>query len=42
MVKALQNWLENHGLLAIIAAVLGSITLLSIFIVVGGFLLVTR
>lgn len=42
MVKALRNWLDSHGLLAIIAAVLGSITLLSVIIVVGGFFLVTR
>ncbi len=42
MVKALQNWLDTHQLPAIIAAVLGVITLLSVIIVVGGYLLVTR
>lgn len=42
MVKALRNWLENHELPAIIAGVLGSITLLSVIIVVGGYWLVTR
>ncbi|HEY0219153.1 MAG TPA: hypothetical protein VGC26_05210 [Afipia sp.] len=42
MVKALQNWLDTHQLGAIIAAVLGCITLLSVIIVVGGYLLVTR
>lgn len=42
MVKALQNWLDTHQLPAIIAAVLGSVTLLSLIIVVGGYFLVTR
>jgi len=42
MVKALRQWLESHELLAIIAAVLGTITLLSVMLVVGGYLIVTR
>ena len=41
MVNALRNWLENHGLLAIIAGVLGVILLLSAVLVVGGYLIVT-
>ncbi len=42
MEKALRNWLDNHGLPAIIAAVLGIITLLSVILVVGGYWLATR
>lgn len=42
MVKALRQWLESHELLAIIAAVLGTVTLLSVLLVVGGYLFVTR
>jgi len=42
MVKALRNWLETHELSAIIAGVLGVITLLSVILVVGGYWLVTR
>lgn len=42
MVKALQNWLDTHQLPAIIVAVLGIITLLSVILVVGGYFLVTR
>ncbi|MBB5054694.1 hypothetical protein [Afipia massiliensis] len=41
MVKALRNWLETHELPAIIAGVLGVLTLLSVIIVVGGYLIVT-
>ena len=37
MVKALRNWLETHQLPAIIAGVLGGITLLSVILVVGGY-----
>ena len=40
MVKALRNWLETHELPAIIAGVLGVLTLLSVIIVVGGYLIV--
>lgn len=41
MVKALRNWLETHDLPAIIAGVLGVITLLAVILVVGGYWLVT-
>ena len=41
MVKALRQWLESHELPAIIAGVLGVIILLSVLLVVGGYLLVT-
>ena len=41
MVKALCNWLETHELPAIIAGVLGVLTLLSVILVVGGYLIVT-
>lgn len=41
MVKALQNWLNNHELPAIIAGVLSVIVLLSLILVVGGYWLVT-
>jgi hypothetical protein len=40
--KALQRWLDNHGLLAIAAAVLGVIVTLSVLIVVGSYLAATR
>ncbi len=40
--NALQNWLNSHGLGAIIAAVLGVITLLSVTLVVGGYFIATR
>jgi hypothetical protein len=42
MVKALQDWLNNHELPAIIAGVLGVVVLLSLILVVGGYWLVTR
>ena len=41
MGRALQRWLDSHGLLAITAAVLGIALLLSILMVVGGYLYVT-
>jgi len=41
MGRALQNWLDSHGLGAIIAAVLGVILMLSLILVVGGYLIVT-
>ena len=41
MVKALRRWLEANGLSAIILAVLGAVTALSVLLVVGGYLLVT-
>jgi hypothetical protein len=39
--RALQNWLDTHGLGAIIAAVLGVIATLAVILVVGGYYLVT-
>ena len=41
MVRALRQWLESHELPAIIAGVLGLIIMLSVRLVVGGYLLVT-
>jgi hypothetical protein len=41
MRNVLHNWLETHQLPAIIAAILGLITLLSLIFVVGGYWLVT-
>ena len=38
MVRALRQWLENHELPAIIAAVLGAVMALSVLMVVGGYL----
>ncbi len=37
----LQNWLDGHGLGAIVAAVLAVIVTLSLILVVGGYWLVT-
>ena len=42
MVKALRNWLKSHELFAIIAGVVGAITLLAFILVVGGYLIVSR
>ncbi|MGL5166379.1 MAG: hypothetical protein ACRC9K_10885 [Afipia sp.] len=42
MGRALQNWLDSHGLGAIIAAVVGIALLLSVILVVGGYWFVTR
>jgi hypothetical protein len=42
MVKALRRWLEANELFAIITAVLGVILLLSLLMVLGGYLFVTR
>jgi len=39
--RALQNWLNSHGLGAIIAAVLGVIVVLALVLVVGGYYIVT-
>ena len=41
MVRAMRNWLESHGLLAITAGVLGVILLLAVILVVGGYLITT-
>ncbi len=38
MVKALQRWLDSHGLPAIIAAVLGVVLAISVTMVVVGYL----
>jgi hypothetical protein len=40
MVKALQRWLEANGLFAIAAGVLGTILMISILLVLGGYLIV--
>ena len=42
MVKALRRWLEANELFAIITAVVGGLLLLSMVLVIGGYLLVTR
>ncbi len=38
--RALQNWLDSHGLGTIIAAVLGVIVTLAVILVVGGYYIV--
>jgi hypothetical protein len=42
MVKALRRWLEAHELLAIVTGVTGTIIVLSMLLVLGGYLFVTR
>jgi hypothetical protein len=42
MVKALRRWLEANELFAIITAVLCTLVLLSLLMVLGGYLAVTR
>jgi hypothetical protein len=42
MVKALRRWLEANELLAIITGVAGALIVLSLLLVLGGYLLVTR
>ena len=42
MVKALQRWLDAHGLLAIITAVLGTVVAVSVLMVLAGYLFVPR
>jgi hypothetical protein len=42
MVKALRRWLEANELFAVITAVLCTLVLLSLLIVLGGYLFVTR
>ncbi len=42
MGHSIQNWLDTHGLGAIVAAVLGIIITLAVILVVGGYLIVTR
>ena len=42
MVKALRRWLEANELLAIVSGVLGVLVVLSMLMVLGGYLIVTR
>ena len=42
MVKALRRWLEANELFAIITGVVGGLVLLSMVLVLGGYLMVTR
>ena len=42
MVKALRRWLEANGLFAIVTDVVGALILLSMLLVLGGYLVVTR
>ncbi|MEI9924172.1 MAG: hypothetical protein WDN50_12155 [Bradyrhizobium sp.] len=42
MVRALRQWLESHQLLAIVGAVVGTLVLLSMLLVFGGYMIVAR
>ena len=42
MVKALRRWLEANELFAIVTAVVGVLIVLSMLLVMGGYLFVTR
>jgi hypothetical protein len=42
MVKALRRWLEANELFAIVTAVVGTLIVLSMLLVMGGYLFVTR
>ena len=42
MVKALRRWLEANELFAIVTAVVGTLLVLSMLLVMGGYLFVTR
>jgi hypothetical protein len=42
MVRALRQWLEAHQLLAIVTGVVGTLALLSMLLVFGGYMIVTR
>jgi hypothetical protein len=42
MVRALRRWLEANQLLAIVTGVLGALIALSMLLVLGGYLIVTR
>ena len=42
MVKALRKWLEANELFAIITGVVGTLVVLSMLLVLGGYLMVTR
>jgi hypothetical protein len=42
MVRALRQWLEANELLAIVTGVVGALVVLSMLLVFGGYLIVTR
>jgi len=42
MVRALRRWLEANELFAIVTTVAGAIVVLSLVLVLGGYLIVTR
>ena len=42
MVRALRRWLEANELLAIVTAVVGILLVLSLLLVLGGYMIVTR
>lgn len=42
MVKALRQWLQTNELPAIVVAVVGALILLSMLLVLGGYLIVAR
>jgi hypothetical protein len=42
MVKALRRWLEANELFAIVTGVVGMLVVLSMLLVMGGYLFVTR
>jgi hypothetical protein len=42
MVRALRRWLQANELFAIVTAVLCTLVLLSLVLVLGGYLIVTR
>jgi hypothetical protein len=42
LVKALRRWLEANELFAIVTAVVGTLIVLSMLLVMGGYLFVTR
>ena len=42
MVRALRRWLEANQLLAIVTGVVGALVVLSLLLVLGGYLIVTR
>jgi hypothetical protein len=42
MVKALRRWLEANELFAIVTGTIGSLVVLSMLLVLGGYLIVAR
>jgi hypothetical protein len=42
MVRAIRRWLEANPLLAIVTGVVGALVVLSMLLVFGGYLIVTR